>query len=137
MQQVHTLLNPGIQSLFYSGIYRLVGAALYFQERFEEAQYVQNCAYAAALESADTWNMAQSRTWQVYGYQALGQHDNAIQTILSALHLIELQDDEASRCLHSHLLACWAESASALQDYRTAQEKLEASKNLVATIKPN
>ncbi len=137
MQQVHALLYPGIQSLYYSGIYRLMGAALYFQERFEEAQYAQNCAYTAALESADTWNMAQSRTWQAYGYQALGQHDSAIQTIASALHLITIQDDEASRCLHSHLLACWAESATALRDYRTAQEKLEASENLVAAIKPN
>ncbi len=137
MKQIHAILPPGTQSLFYSGIYRLMGAALFFQERFEEAHHAQLCAYTAALESADIWNMAQSRTWQVYGDQALGQHDSAIKTIQSALNLIAAQEDEASRRLRSHLLACWAESATAQQDYRTAQEKLEASENLVVTIHPN
>lgn len=68
--QVH--LYPSVQSIFYSGVYRLMGAALFFQGRYEEAQHAQLSAYAAALEGADGWNMAQSRTWQVYGYQALG-----------------------------------------------------------------
>jgi tetratricopeptide (TPR) repeat protein len=133
--QVH--LYPSIQPAFYSGVYRLMGAALFFQGRYEEAQHAQQSAYAAALEGADAWNMAQSRTWQVYDYQALGQHDHAIQAIVSALRLTAGRDDEASRRLHSHLLACWSESAVAMGEYRTSQEKLEASARFLDEIRPN
>ena len=114
-----------------------MGAALFFQGRYEEAQQAQQSAYAAALEGADGWNMAQCRTWQVYGYQALGQHDQAIQAIVSALRLTAGQDDEASRRLHSHLLACWAESALPLRQFRVSQEKLEASASFLDEIHPN
>ena len=133
--QVH--LYPSLQSIYFSGVYRLMGAALFFQGRYKEAQQAQQSAYAAALEGADGWNMAQSRTWQIYGYQALGQHDQAIQAIVSALRLTAGQDDEASRRLHSHLLACWAESALTLREFRVSEEKLEASASFLDGIHPN
>jgi tetratricopeptide (TPR) repeat protein len=132
-----THLYPSIQPIFFSGVYRLMGAALFFQGHYEEAQQAQQSAYIAALEGADAWNMAQCRTWQVYGYQALGQHDQAIQAIVSALRLTVGQDDEASRRLHSHLLACWAESATAMREYQVSQEKLEASASFLDAIHPN
>ncbi len=137
VQHAQVYLYPCMQPVYYSGVYRLMGAALFFQGRYGEAQQAQQSAYTAALEGADAWNMAQSRTWQVYGYQALGQHDQAIQAIVSALRLTSRQDDEASRRLHSHLLACWAESAIAMQEYRISQEKLEASASFLDEIRPN
>jgi tetratricopeptide (TPR) repeat protein len=137
VQHVQAHLYPSVQSIFYTGVYRLKGAALFFQGRYEEAQQAQRSAYTAALEGADAWNMAQSRTWQVYEYQALGQHDQAIQAIVSALRLTADHDDEASLRLHSHLLACWAESALAQQEERVSQEKLEASASFLEEIQPN
>jgi tetratricopeptide (TPR) repeat protein len=138
VQHTQVYLYPSIQPIFYSGVYRLMGAALFFQGRYEEAQHAQQSAYTAALEGADAWNMAQSRTWQVYGYQALGQHEQAIQAIVSALRLTAGQDDEASRRLQSHSLACcWAESAVAMREDRISQEKLEASASFLDDIHPN
>jgi transcriptional regulator with XRE-family HTH domain len=137
VQQNHSLLYPSVQPLYYSGVYRLMGAALFFQEKYEEAIRAQNSAYAAALEIADTWNMAQCRTWQAYCYQSQGQHDRAIQAIESALQLCTEQNDEASRRLRSHLLACWAENATLVHEHRVTQEKLEASLALLEGIGPN
>jgi tetratricopeptide (TPR) repeat protein/transcriptional regulator with XRE-family HTH domain len=137
VQQNHALLYPSVQPLFYSGVYRLMGAALFFQEKYEEAHRAQSSAYAAALEGADTWNMAQSRTWQVYGYHARGQHIEAIQAIESALRLTVEHTDESSRRLRSHLLACWAENAAAIGETTTAYEKLDASAVLLEGISPN
>ncbi len=137
VQQVSPYLYPSVLPLFYTGVQRLIGAALFFQGKYSEANRAQESAYMAALEIADVWNMAQCRTWQIYGYQARGQHREAIQAIEGALRLTMGQHDEATRRLRSHLLACWAENASPVHGHRVAQEKLEASFALLEGIGPN
>ncbi len=137
VQQNQFLLYPHVSSLFFSGSYRLVGAALFFQGRYEEAHHTQNSAYMAALANADAWNMAQCRTWQVYGYLACGRYREAIEYVEVALRLIADQDDEADHRLRSHLLALWAENATLMHQYALAQEKLGLSEQWLADIVPN
>ena len=139
LKQNHSLLHPSVLPMFYSATYRLIGAALFFQQHYEEAHHEHNCSYMAALESADGWNMAQSRIWQAYGYQVRGRHAEAIQFIEAALRLTMEPNDETHRRLRSHLLALWAENATMLKEYTTAdvQEKLEASLALLDGIAPN
>lgn len=137
VRQNHALLYPHVRSLLYSGVYRLIGAALYFQSRFEEAHHMQECAYLAALENADAWNMAQSRTWQAYGYRSLDRYKEAIVCVEAALRLITGQNDEAHRRLRSHLFALWAELATVMHEWKLAQEKLTLSSQLLEGVGPN
>jgi tetratricopeptide (TPR) repeat protein len=85
IQQVSSHLYPSVQPLFYSGVHRLIGASQYFQGRYDEAYREQEKAYIAALEGADTWNMAQSRGWQAYVLKARGNFADALQMADAAL----------------------------------------------------
>lgn len=114
-----------------------MGAALYFQERYQEALKIHQHAYHAAKETNDAWNIAQSLSWLAYVYQERGQYKEAIQMIERALHLITHLDDEAHLRLKGHLLACWAEDAIMLHKDSQAQEKLEMSAALLDRISPN
>jgi hypothetical protein len=42
-----------------------VGAALFFLERYQQAQQTQYAAYITALEGTDLWSIAQSNIWQI------------------------------------------------------------------------
>jgi tetratricopeptide (TPR) repeat protein/transcriptional regulator with XRE-family HTH domain len=137
IQQAHTTLHPDALPFLYSGAYRLMGAALYFQQRYKEAFYTHDCGYLAAIESRDTWNVAESLSWAAYVYQECNQHAKAIEAIQEALKVIENRQDEASLRLKAHLLACWAENATRLHEKRTASEKLESSEALLDQIAPN
>lgn len=136
-QYLSPYLCRASRPLFSSGAYRLKGAALFFQEDYIAANHAQEGAYYAALEGADAWNMAQCRTWQAYGYQAVGQYASAIETIEAVLRLIADQEHEPYLRLRSHLLACWAENATLIQEYSVACEKLQASELLLKRFEPN
>lgn len=137
LEQNHSLLYSSVRPIFYSAVYRLIGAALFFQQRHREALDAHNSAYLVALQGGDAWNMAESLAWQAYAYQALGQHGEAIQRIEEALRLIGTYTDELHLRLRAHLLACWAENAAVIKEDTIVQEKLELSEALLERIAPN
>jgi tetratricopeptide (TPR) repeat protein len=131
VQQNHTLLYPSVQPLFYSGTYRLIGAALHFQGQYEQAYREQEKAYISALEGADVWNMAQSRSWQAYGMKARGNYPEALQAADTALRLVSQHRDIESIRLQARLLAFSAENAALLGDEKQVQARLDASEALL------
>lgn len=134
VQQNHSLLYPSVQPMFYSGVYRLIGAAQHFQGRYQEAFQAHEKAYIAALEGADAWNMAQSRGWQAYGLREHQNYGEAIQMADAALRLVSNQRDTESIRLRARLLAFSAENAAFLGDAQEVQGRLSASKELLADL---
>ncbi len=137
VQQVHALLYPSVRPFLYAGAYSLIGIALHFQARDEEALQAQHSAYIAAMAAGDPWYVAQSLICQADSYHALGQYDTAIQMIEEALRIIGKPTDSALVCAKAHLLTCWADNAMMLEDYTTAQEKLDISGEYLDQIVPN
>ena len=111
--------------------------ALHFQERDVEALHIYQSGYFAASMTGNSWHIVQSLICQADCYTALKQYDLAIQTIEEALVLVRNSNDEAEICAKAHLLSCWADNAMMLEDYRTAQEKLEASEEYLDQIASN
>ncbi|MBA2677667.1 MAG: hypothetical protein H0U76_04625 [Ktedonobacteraceae bacterium] len=137
IQHAHSLLYPGTLPFLYTGAYSLIGITLHFQERDQEALHAHQSGYIAALAIGDLWYVVQSLICQSDCYHFLGQYDVAIQIIEEALHTIGVSSNNAHVCAKAHLLTCWADNAMALKDYRTAQEKLEASAVYLDHIAPN
>jgi len=134
VQQNHSWLYPSVRPLFYTGVYRLIGAAQHFQGRYQEAYQTHEKAYIAALEGADAWNMAQSRSWQAYGLKAKGNYPEALQAADAALRLISYQNDTESIRLRARLLAFSAENAALLNDVEEVQTRLGASESLLECL---
>jgi tetratricopeptide (TPR) repeat protein len=134
VQQNHALLYPSVLPIFYSGVYRLHGAALHFQGRYEQAHQAHEKAYLAALEGADAWNMAQSRGWQAYGQSAQGNYPQALQTADAALRLVSDHMDTESIRLRARLLAFSAENVAHLGDEAEVQTRLAASEELLGYL---
>ncbi len=131
LQQVHTDIYPSALPILYSGIYRLIGAALHFQGRYEQAWKAHEKAYAAALENADSWNMGQSRSWQAYGWSARGDAAEALNVADAALRLLASHNALESIRLRARLLAFGAQCAALLSDERGAKTRLDASRELL------
>jgi len=127
IQQTHFLLYPSVRPFFYMGTYSLIGIALHFQERDEEALQAYQSSYIAALAGGNPHNVVQSLICQSDSYHSLGQYAIAIQKIEEALRVIGSTADEAQMRTKAHLLTCWADNAMMLMDHMTAQEKLEAA----------
>ena len=136
LQKMHMFLYPGIQASFYSSVYSLLGLTLHLQGCYEESLRFHSSAHIAARESGDIWRVTQSLTCQVGTYQSADRHTEAIQLIETALRLIEDQTDEKYLRLQAHLLANWADSATAIGEYQIAQKKLEQSAELLDKISP-
>ena len=137
VQQAHPLLHPLVRSYLYTGVYGLIGIALHFQERDVEALHIHQNGYFAASTTGDTWYIVQSLICQADCYNALRQYDLAIQTIKEALWIINTSTTATQICSKAHLLSCWADNAMMLEDYKTAQEKLEASEEYLDQIMLN
>jgi transcriptional regulator with XRE-family HTH domain len=137
VQQAHGLLYPSVRPFLYMGAYSLIGLALHFQARDEEALQAQRSAYIAAMAAGDPWYVAQSLICQADSYHALGQYDTAIQMIEEALRIIGKPTDSALVCAKAHLLTCWADNAMMLEDYTTVQKKLDVSGEYLDQIAPN
>jgi DNA-binding XRE family transcriptional regulator len=131
LQQVHTDVYPSILPMLYSGVYRLTGATLHFQGKYEQAHKAHEKAYAAALDNADLWNMGQSRSWQAYGWSAQGNYAEALRVTDAALRLIALQNDIESIRLRARLLAFEAENTALLGDEQGTETSLDTSKQLL------
>ena len=130
-QEASAYLYPSVKPLYYSGVHRLIGAALHFQGRYEAARQAQEKAYIAALEGADAWNMAQSRGWQAYDLKARERYLEAMHTADAALRLVSSQQDTESVRLRARLLAFSAENAALLGQSEEAQRRLDASEELL------
>ncbi len=137
LQQTNALLYPQARPFLYTGVYGLIGITLHFQERDMEALQTHYNGYLAASATDEPWYIAQSLICQADCYHALGQYDSAIQTIEEALGIIGTSTDEAQVRAKAHLLTCWADNAMMLEDYKTAQEKLEASGEYLDQVIPN
>ena len=131
VQQNHTYIYPIVLSWCYSGLYRLIGAALHFQGRYNEAHKAHEKAYLAALEGGNGWNMAQSRSWQAYGWKATGNYADALQATDAALRLVSEQRTIENIRLQARLLALAAENAALMGDAREAETRLRASEQLL------
>jgi transcriptional regulator with XRE-family HTH domain/tetratricopeptide (TPR) repeat protein len=131
VQQNHALLYPSMQPLYYSAVYRLIGAAQHFQGRYVEAYQAHETAYIAALEGADAWNMAQSRSWQAYGLMKRENYLEALQMADAALRLVSHQMDTESIRLRARLLAFSAENAALLGNEGEVQARLDSSQELL------
>lgn len=134
LQKIYLFLRSGIRSSFYSSVYSLLGLTLHQQECYEESLRIHSAAHIAARESGDLWRVTQGLTCQVSTYQGARRHTDAIQLIETALHLIEDQDDEKYLRLKAHLLANWADSATAIGEHSISQKKLEQSAELLDRI---
>lgn len=131
VKQHHYHIYPNLLLLFYSAVYRLNGAAHYFQGRYHDAWKALEQSYVAALDSADTWNMAQSRSWQAYIWNAKGNYAEALQATKAALRLIAQQDDTENIRLRARLLSFGATNAAMVGDIKEVQKRLDASKELL------
>ncbi len=114
----------------------MIGATYHFQGRYQEALRTHEKAYMTALEGADGWNMAQSRSWQAYGWKALGRYADALQATDAALRLISQQGDTESIRLQARLLAFGAENAAILGDVKEVHARLNASEALLEQLPP-
>lgn len=132
LQQCH--LHSSIYPTLYSGVYRLIGAALHFQGRYQEAYKEHEKAYYTALESADVWNMAQCRAWQADGLKEQKQYKESLQVTDAALRLISTCTGTEIIRTRAHLLASSAETAASSGDEREAKSRLDASANLMTAI---
>jgi transcriptional regulator with XRE-family HTH domain len=130
VRQSSSHLYPKVRPLFYSGVYRLIGAALHFQGRYDEAYQAHEQAYLTALEGMDVWNMAQSRQWQADALKAQGRYDESLQTTDAALRLISSQTDPENIRTTAHLLSSTAEVAALLGDRKEVQFRLDTSQEL-------
>jgi tetratricopeptide (TPR) repeat protein len=137
VEQNHSVLPHRDRALFYSAIYDLIGKSYFFQERYEEALNAHQSAYIAALQAGDPWRITQSLICQADGYQARGQHVEAIQTIEEASRVLGTPCNEEQLRSKAHLLACWADNAMNLGEDTTVQRQLEASAVYLDRLGPN
>ena len=137
LQQAHHTLYPNVRPMHYSAIYRLIGGALHFQGRYDEARLAHEKSYIAALEGADTWNMAQSLSWQADGLKAQEQYAPALDTLESAIRLASQQNNLESIRLQAHLFASAAEVAAHTGDIKTVETKLTTSERLLENLPPH
>ena len=137
LHQSHNELYPSMRPLFYSPVYRLIGAALFFQSRYAEAMQAHTQAYLTALEACDPWNMAESLGWQSGVLKACGKHAESIQTTEAALRLLDSTHEANVFASRARLLAQWAESAALLGERNVMEEKLSASAELLTQFEGN
>jgi len=137
LHEVYSEIYPSVRPLFYSPVYRLIGAALFFQARYSEALQAHNQAYLAALEAGDAWNMAESLSWQSGVYKACGRHAESIQVTEAALRLLHGSREVHMLASQARLFAHWAESAALLGERSIMEEKLSASGELLTHFAGN
>ncbi len=135
VQQAHALLYPQVRSIFYTGVYNLIGRAYHLREHYEAALQAHISAHIAALGAGDPLYVAQSLICQADTYQALGQHTNAIECIEEALRTLGHHDEEHVRS-RAHLLGCWADNAMTMGEFTIAQQKLEEAEVYLDHISP-
>jgi DNA-binding SARP family transcriptional activator len=124
IHQAHQLLYSTTRSYLYAGTYGLVGLALHFEKRNEEAMQCYHNAQLAAIATGNPWYVAQNLICQADTYLTLGMNAEALQVIEEALLGLGEIDEEHRRA-RSHLLGCWADVSMNMREYTLAQRKLD------------
>ena len=137
LQHLHDLIPPEPRYKLYASLYDLIGATEFYRGAYDAAKKAYRKAHLAALEGADTWDMAQSLNWQAVAVSACGEYTEAISYIEAALRLAMSRSGEQFVRLRAHLLADWAYNASLLQDHFCVEEKLDASFRLLEHLGSN
>lgn len=137
LKQAQFILCPITRAMLFAPVYNLIGLALHFQERYQEALHFHIIAHTTAREAGDIWMMIQSLICQTHEYQALNKFTETEQVIEAALRLLKDQTDEIFIRAKAHLLGCWTDSAMTARAFSTAHEKLAATKVLLDQISPN
>jgi tetratricopeptide (TPR) repeat protein len=137
LQYTHHLLLPDLRAMYYSAVYRLIGAALHFQGRYEEAHLAHEKTYLIALENGDAWNMAQSLDWQAYGFIVQHRYPAAKEAIEGALRLLPAQQNPETIRLQARLLVSGAEIAAYMGDVNDVQAKLHCAEDLLKDLSPH
>ncbi len=133
LHQVHTFLHPSTRPYLYAGAYGLIGLALHFQDRNEEALRTYHNAYLSAVATKDPWYVAQSLICQADAYLTLGMYTEALQVIEEALFGLGEIDEEHKRA-KAHLLSCWADVSMTIGEYTLAQKKLDEASHYLDDI---
>jgi len=120
--------------MHYSAVYRLIGGALHFQGRYDEARRAHEKSYIVALEGGDVWNMAQSLSWQADGFKAQAEYSSALETIEGAVRLLSQQNAREAIRLRAHLLASGAENAAYVGDVKNVEANLNLSEDLIKDL---
>lgn len=134
VQQSDSSLYPSVRPLLYGGVYQLIGASFYFLGKYEEARKAFEKSYIAGYESASAWNIAQSLSWQAYIYEALGQNQNAVQTVDGALQVISQRDDQECIRLRARLYAFSAENTSLMRQIHETERRLHLSESFLERL---
>ena len=124
LHQVHPFLHPFMRPYLYAGAYGLIGLALHFQNRNEEALRIYHNAHLSALATNDPWYIAQSLICQADVYLTLGMYTEALHVIEEALYGLGEVNEEHKRA-KAHLLSCWADVSMTMGEYTLAQKKLD------------
>lgn len=136
-QQAHGMVYPDVLPLFYSAIYRLIGAGFFFQARYAEALHAHEQSYLTALQAGNSWHMAESLAWQSGVWKACGKFEQSIHLTQAAIRLIHENDDASSHATRIRLFAQWAESAALQGETKIVGEKLNKCSSLMGTLAPN
>jgi tetratricopeptide (TPR) repeat protein len=131
VKQSHYLLPAETLSMFYSAVYRLIGATLYFQGSYKDAYKVLERAYFIALDADTNWDIAQNRSWQAYILKAQGNYTRATHVAEIACKLASQEPATENFRLTARLLAFCAENAAIIGNTKEAHTKLQASEKLL------
>ena len=131
LKQCHSEHPSGIQPSLFSPVYRLIGAALHYQDRYSEALKAHQQAYFTALEGANVWNMAQSRVWQAYALKEQKNYGGALQILENAVRLVSSQNSHECVRTTAHIHASSAELAAQMNDVNDTYRHLDASEALL------
>ena len=137
IKQVEPLISPIDRSLFFSGIYRIIGTGLAFQGHYAESLRYNHSAHIAALESGDLSSTIQSLLCLVNSYLGLERYSDTVQTIEMAFRLSEHQTDVVDIRSKAHILGCWAYYALLQGENIVAQRKLDEAAAYLDQIIPN
>ena len=137
VQQNHAHLPARIRPLYYTSVYNLIGVALHVQGQPQLALDAHMNAYIAALATGDSWYVVQSLLCQINAYHSLNQYNEATQAIEEALRIIGNQTDITYVRSKAHLLGCWADNATMIGEYATAQKHLDLAATFLEKIGPN
>lgn len=137
VRQTQDWIEPETRCALYAALYNLLGAAFFYQGRYELTQQACKNAYRAAAEGSDNWDSAQSLNWQAIASNARGLYMDAIRTIEAALKLIKNEEEEKFLRLRAHLLADRAYNASLIQENVLVKESLDSSAELLEPLGPH
>ncbi len=137
IQQNHVCIPSRKRNSFYSSVQNLIGQALHFQCRYEEAMEAHVNAHIAALGSGEASEVVRCLFCQSNVHRTLGQYSQSIQVIEEALCYLNDPIDEMLIRIKAHLLASWADNAMNLGEYSIARQKLAESKVLLDDVTPD